>query len=77
MVQRECGHHLKCLGTYKGGEFTLDEFNSYCTQKGIKRQLTTSSTPQRNGVVERKNRTFLNMVRSILVDKELPKMMCG
>ncbi|GAU50271.1 hypothetical protein TSUD_131240 [Trifolium subterraneum] len=40
---------------------------------GIKRQLTTTYTPQQNGVSERKNRTLLNMVRSMLASKHVPK----
>lgn len=57
----------------KGGEFTSSKFNSYCEEDGIKRQLTT----QQNGVAKRRNRTIRNMVRSILVDKDLPKMLWG
>ena len=40
---------------------------------GISRQLTATYTPQQNGVVERKNRTIMNMVRSILSEKQVPK----
>ncbi|CAJ2641499.1 unnamed protein product [Trifolium pratense] len=40
---------------------------------GIKRQLTTAYTPQQNGVSERKNRTLLNMIRSMLSGKSVPK----
>ncbi|GAU29090.1 hypothetical protein TSUD_58560 [Trifolium subterraneum] len=40
---------------------------------GIKRQLTTVYTPQQNGVPKRKNRTLLNMVRSMLAGRNVPK----
>ncbi|GAU23520.1 hypothetical protein TSUD_39990 [Trifolium subterraneum] len=40
---------------------------------GIKRQLTTAYTPQQNGVSERKNKTLLNMVRSMLAGRNVPK----
>ena len=39
---------------------------------GIRRELTTTYTPQQNGVSERKNRTILNMVRSLLTRGKLP-----
>ena len=45
----------------------------FCKEAGIKRQLTASYTPQQNGVSERKNRTILNMVRSLLVKGGVPK----
>lgn len=38
-----------------------------------KRQLTAAYTPQQNGVAERKNRTIMNMVRSMLSEKKIPK----
>ncbi|XP_068319697.1 uncharacterized protein [Pyrus communis] len=36
-------------------------------------QLTAAYTPQQNGVVERKNRTIMNMVRSMLTEKKIPR----
>lgn len=38
----------------------------FCDNHGIRKELTTPYTPQQNGVSERKNRTILNMVRSML-----------
>ena len=73
MVEKETLLHVKCLRTDRGGEFTSSEFNELCSQQGIKRQLTTAYTPQQNGVAERKNRTVMNMVRSILSGKGIPK----
>nr|KYP50278.1 Retrovirus-related Pol polyprotein from transposon TNT 1-94 [Cajanus cajan] len=64
---------IKCLRTDRGGEFTSSEFNEFCQKTGIKRQLTTAYTPQQNGVAERKNRTIMNLVRTLLSEKKLPK----
>ena len=49
------------------------EFNEFCKENGIRRQLTTAYTPQQNGVAERKNRTVMNLVRSMLAEKKIPK----
>lgn len=49
---------IKCLISDRGGEFTSNEFNVFCENHGIRRQLTIARTPQQNGVVERKNRTM-------------------
>ncbi|RDX74672.1 hypothetical protein CR513_45547, partial [Mucuna pruriens] len=38
-----------------------------------KRQLTTAYTPQQNGIAALKNRTIMNMVRSMLSKKKMPK----
>ena len=41
-----------------------DPFNDFLKENGIIHQLIMSYTPQQNGVVERRNRTLLDMVRS-------------
>lgn len=73
LVEKETGSYIKCLRTDRGGEFTSQEFNQFCKENGIKRQLTAAYTPQQNGVAERKNRTVMSMVRSLLSEKKIPK----
>ncbi|GAA0170740.1 hypothetical protein LIER_24938 [Lithospermum erythrorhizon] len=73
MVEKETEELIKCLRTL--GEFTSTDFNEYCDEHGIKRQFTTSYTPQQNGVAERRNRTIMNMVRSLLSAKKMSKSM--
>lgn len=73
LVEKEVEKSIKCLRTDRGGEFTSIEFNEFCMEHGIKRQLTAAYTPQQNGVAERKNRTVMNMVRCMLSEKGIPK----
>ena len=54
-------------------EFTSNEFYNYCKSQGIQRQLTTSYTPQQNGIIKKKNITIVEMARSMLKVKSLPK----
>jgi transposase InsO family protein len=61
MVENEMDSKIKCLRSDNGGEFTSKEFMDYCNSHGIKRQFFVARTPQQNGVVERKNRTVLEM----------------
>ena len=42
------------------------EFGLHLKQCGIVSQLTPPGTPQLNGVPERRNRTLLDMVRSMM-----------
>ena len=42
------------------------EFGLHLKQHGIVSQLTSSRTPQRYGVSERRNRTLLDIVRSMI-----------
>ncbi|KAJ9565577.1 hypothetical protein OSB04_001543 [Centaurea solstitialis] len=63
-VEKETGSFIQCLRTDRGGEYNSTEL----------RTTTHSSIfPQQNGVAERKNRTLLNMVRSILAERGVPK----
>lgn len=73
LVEKETNMNIKCLRTDRGCEFTSNEFNDFCRQCGIKRKLTVAYTPQQNGVAERKNRTVMNLVRSVLSEKKFPK----
>ena len=41
----------------RGGEYMSSEFNAYLAERGIKHQCTAPYTPQKNGVVERENRS--------------------
>nr|GEX12935.1 retrovirus-related Pol polyprotein from transposon TNT 1-94 [Tanacetum cinerariifolium] len=67
------GLKIKSMRLDRGGEFLLKEFNKFCEDNGIRRFLTAPYSPQQNRVVKRKNRTILNMVRSMLKTKKMPK----
>ena len=57
---------IKFLRSDRGGEYLSYEFGLHLKQCGIVSQLTPPGTPQRNGVSERRNRTLLDMVRSMM-----------
>ncbi|GJU97516.1 retrovirus-related pol polyprotein from transposon TNT 1-94 [Tanacetum coccineum] len=72
-VELDSRRKIKCLRTDNGGEYTGDEFDTYCRQEGIKRQFTTAYTPQLNGVAERMNKTLLERARAMLATASLGK----
>ncbi|KAK8918644.1 hypothetical protein KSP39_PZI022152 [Platanthera zijinensis] len=74
MVDKESGQPLKVLRTDRGGEYTSWLFDSFCKENVISHQLTAAYSPQQNGVAERKNLTIMNMTRSMVKEKGLPKM---
>ena len=65
------------LRTDRGGKFTSHEFNTFCDKNGIKRHLTAPYTPQQNGVVERRNRTLMEMTMSVLKHMNIPNELWG
>ena len=53
------------------------EFLDYLKENGIVSQWTPPGTPQLNGVSERRNRTLLDMVRSMMSFTDLPDFLWG
>ena len=71
-VKNQLGKHIKAMRSNHGGEYLLGDFKDYLTQNGIVSQLTAPGTPQQNGVAERRNRTLLEMVKSMMSYSTLP-----
>ena len=63
---------IKTLRTDQGREYLSEQFKDLCDENGISRQLTILGISQQNGVVERKNRTLLDMFRSMMAQANLP-----
>lgn len=66
------GKCLKILRSDHGGEYFLGEFRDYLAAKEITSQLSAPGMPQQNGIVERRNRTIMDMVRSMISYSNLP-----
>ena len=52
--------------------FENEFFKIFCNENGISHTFSSPRTPQQNGVVERKNRTLVEMARTILHEYNLP-----
>ncbi|GKE55013.1 retrotransposon protein, putative, ty1-copia subclass, partial [Tanacetum coccineum] len=57
---------LKALRSDRGDEYISQEFKDYLKACGIVQQLTPPYTPQLSGVSEMRNRTLLDIVRSMM-----------
>ena len=68
---------LKTFRTDRGHEYLSDQFKEFYEEKGILRHLTIPCTPQQNGVAERRNRTLLDMTRSMMAQANLPISFLG
>ncbi|KAJ9547978.1 hypothetical protein OSB04_020521 [Centaurea solstitialis] len=76
-VQNQLGRKIKFLRSDRGGEYLSDEFDNHLMECGIVSQLTPPYTPQMNGVSERRNRTLLDMVRTMMCHSTLPMSFWG
>ena len=71
-VQNQLGKNIKTLRSDRGGEYLSQNFDDHLKDCGIVSQLTPPGTPQWNGVSKRRNRTLLDMVRSMMSRTYLP-----
>nr|GEW26522.1 hypothetical protein [Tanacetum cinerariifolium] len=72
-VENQLGKTIKLLRSDRGGEYMSQEFLDHLKDHGIIAHCTPPYTSQNNGVSERRNRTLLDMVRSMMSQTTLPK----
>ena len=71
-VENQLNNSIKILRYDRRGEYQNGAFQAHLRSCGIVSQLTPLETPHHNGVSERRNRTILDMVRSMMTRNTLP-----
>ena len=74
LIENLSERKIKILKSDNGGESTSKEFVRFCKDVGIKREMTTPYNPQQNSVAERKNRTIMEAVNTMIHDQYI--LMC-
>jgi transposase InsO family protein len=64
-AQNEFGLRIKKIRSDNGMEFKNSQIEGFLEEEGIKHEFPSPYTPQQNGVVETKNRTLLDMARTM------------
>ena len=77
MVENSGGGKFKVLRSDNGGEYTAKRFQEYLKAEGVRHEVTVPKTSQQNGVVERLNRTLMEMVRTMLIESNLDQRFWG
>ena len=72
LLETQFSASIKVLRSDSGGEYISNEFQVFLQSKGIISQRSCPSTPQQNGVAERKNRHLLDVVRTLLLESSVP-----
>ena len=72
LMENGSTHKVKILRSDNGTEFKNSHMNEFCKHKGISHQFSAPGTPQQNGVVERKNKTLIEVGRTMLEEANLP-----
>ena len=69
---KQLGRSIKTLRLDRGGEHLSQEFLDYLGDNGNLSQWTPPYMPQHNGVAERRNQTFLDIIRFMMGKADLP-----
>jgi transposase InsO family protein len=72
-AQNEFELKVKKIRSDNGFELKNLEVEEYLEEEGIKHEFFAPYTPQQNGVVERKNRTLIDMARMMLGEFKTPE----
>ena len=80
-MENQHDRKIKIVRSDRGGEYygrhmpygqISGPFAKFLQKNGIKAQYSTLGEPQQNGVAERRNRTLMDIVRSMLSHSTLP-----
>jgi transposase InsO family protein len=71
-AQNEFKLRIKKIRSDNGTKFKNSQIKGFLEEEGIKHEFSSPYTPQQNGVLERKNRTLLDMARTMLDEYKTP-----
>ena len=83
-VENQCGKQIQIVRSGRGGEYygryiengqAPGPFAKFLQEHGIVAQHIMSGSLDQNGVLERRNRTLVDMVRSMLSNSNLPNFL--
>ncbi|GKD37819.1 retrovirus-related pol polyprotein from transposon TNT 1-94 [Tanacetum coccineum] len=72
LVQRGLHAQITTVRTDKGTEFLNKNLHAYFAKEGIRHETSTAQTLEQNGVVERRNRTLVEVARTMLSATKVP-----
>jgi transposase InsO family protein len=68
LMENQTCKKIKVLRSNNGGEYTSNDFNNFCREAGIKRELIVPYNPQQNRVAERKNWSIVGASKVMIHD---------
>ena len=73
MIQTKLNQVICSIRSDRGTEFENLTLDKFCMENGMSHNFSARRTPQQNGVVERKNRTLVNISRTMIIESNLPQ----
>ncbi|WVZ81143.1 hypothetical protein U9M48_028558 [Paspalum notatum var. saurae] len=72
-LRNESHKPMRAIRSDNGREYRNSRFENFCRDLGLEHQFSSPYTPPQNGVVERKNRTLVEMARTMLDEHRSPR----
>jgi len=72
-LQNTKNNNIGSIRSDHGGEFQNEKFSKFYEKMGILHNFSAPRTPQKNDVMERKNRSLEELARTMLSESSLPK----
>ncbi|WVZ94159.1 hypothetical protein U9M48_040089 [Paspalum notatum var. saurae] len=76
-LRNESHKAMRAIRSDDGGEFRNSRFENFSCDLCLEHQFSSLYTPPQNGVVERKNRTLVEMARTMLDEHRTPRRFWG
>ena len=73
IIQTKLNQVIVGIRSDHGTEFENSKLEQFCMKNGTSHNFSAPRTPQQNGVVERKNRTLVNISRTMIIESNLPQ----
>lgn len=75
MVENKFRRKVQVLHTDNGREYCNGDMRQYLKWRGIRMENSAPYTPEQNGKAERENRTIMESARTMIKQKDLPRML--
>ncbi|WVZ52605.1 hypothetical protein U9M48_003649 [Paspalum notatum var. saurae] len=72
-LRNESHKAMRAIRSDNSGEFKNSRFENFCRDLGLEHQFSSPYTPPQNSVVECKNRTLVEMARTMLDEHRTPR----
>ncbi|WVZ76527.1 hypothetical protein U9M48_024496 [Paspalum notatum var. saurae] len=72
-LRNESHKAMRAIRRDNGEKFRNSRFENFCRDLGLEHQFSSPYTPPQNGVVERKNRTLIEIPRTMLDEHRTPR----
>jgi len=76
-IKNQCGVSIQNMHSDNTREYVSHSLQSFITSHRILHQTLCAHAPQKNGVVEQKNKHFVETTHTLLIHGEIPQYFWG